>query len=168
MAKSGMKVVVIDADLRLPSQHVLFNIDNQIGLSSILKESAHFPQAIRATKYDGVHVIPSGPLPSNPSELLGLENMKKIIEQISKVFDIAIIDAPSAVAVTDASVLAPIVDAAVLVVSRGKSNSHAVQSVITQFNQIKIRWIGVIVNRAELKDSHYYYKKSKEKKPGTT
>ena len=161
MAKSGLKVVVIDADLRLPSQHKLFTIDNQIGLASILKETAHFPQAIRTTKYDGVHVIPSGPLPSNPSELLGSDNMKKIIEQVSKVFDIALIDAPSAMAVTDASVLAPMVDAAVLVVSRGKSNSHDVQSVITQFNQIKVRWIGIIVNRAELKESHYYRKGNK-------
>ena len=159
MAKSGLKVVVIDADLRLPSQHKLFGINNEIGLSSILKETAHFPQAIRTTKYDRVHVIPSGQLPSNPSELLGSDNMKKLIEQISKVFDIAIIDAPSALAVTDASVLAPTVDAAVLVVSRGKSNSHSVQSVITQFNHIKVRWIGVIVNRVEMKNSHYYRKR---------
>ena len=134
-------------------------INNEIGLSSILKETAHFPQAIRTTKYDRVHVIPSGQLPSNPSELLGSDNMKKLIEQISKVFDIAIIDAPSALAVTDASVLAPTVDAAVLVVSRGKSNSHSVQSVITQFNHIKVRWIGVIVNRVEMKNSHYYRKR---------
>jgi non-specific protein-tyrosine kinase len=161
MAQSGLKVIVVDADMRVPSQHVLFNIDNKIGLSSILEQNARFPQAIRSSKFEGVHVIPSGPLPVNPSELLGSDQMKKIIDQISKVFDIAIIDAPAALAVTDATVLASMVDAIALVICRGKTRSQSVKSVQAQFDKIKIKWLGVIFNRSEMNRSNYYYARKK-------
>jgi tyrosine-protein kinase Etk/Wzc len=73
------------------------------------------------------------------------------------IFDLVIIDAPAALAVADTAILAPMVDAVALVILRGKTSARSVQSVQAQINKIKARWIGVIVNKAENNDSHYYY-----------
>jgi capsular exopolysaccharide synthesis family protein len=161
MAQSGRNVVVVDGDFRLPSQHKLFNIGNKVGLSSVLHQKSAFKETLKASEFQGVRVLPSGPLPINPSELLGSDYMKTLINQLANIFDLVIIDAPAALAVTDAAVIAPMVDAVALVILRGKTSARAVQSVLDQLNNIKARWIGVIVNQAEMYDNQYYYRRKK-------
>ncbi len=95
MAQSGRKVVVIDGDIRIPTQHKLFNVENNIGLSDILEEKTTFTKVLQSTAYHGITVLPSGPLPPFPSELLSSENMKKLIETLVSVFDLVIIDTPA-------------------------------------------------------------------------
>jgi succinoglycan biosynthesis transport protein ExoP len=164
MAQSGRNVVVVDGDLRLPSQHNLFKIGNRIGLSSVLHHTSSFSEALQASEFFGVRVLTSGPLPINPSELLGSDYMKTLISQLANTFDLVIIDAPAALAFADAAVLATLVDAVALVILRGKTSARAVQSVQAQLNKIKARWIGVIVNQAEINDSHYYIRKRNKNK----
>lgn len=164
MAQSGRDVVLVDGDLRAPVQHKLFNIENKVGLSNILEQKSDYLEALQWCEYQGVHVIPSGSIPTNPSELLGSNQTKLLIDQLSNNFDMVIIDTPASLDVTDAVVLAPIVDAVALVVCRGKSSSSAVKTLLAHVNTIKVRWIGVIINRAEVNTSHYYYNHKKETK----
>jgi non-specific protein-tyrosine kinase len=171
MAQSGRNVIVVDCDLRVPTQHKLFNIDNKVGLSCVLEQKVTFKEAIQSCEFHGVHILPSGPLPINPSELLGSDPMKILINQLAHIFDLVIIDAPAVLSVADAAVLAPLVDAIALVIYRGKTSARAVLSAQAQLSKIKARWIGVIVNRAEMNDNNYYYNRKKETKinnSGTT
>lgn len=164
MAQSGRDVVLVDGDLRAPVQHKLFNIENNIGLSNILEQKTDYLEALQWCEDQGVHVLPSGPIPANPSELLGSNQMKLLIDQLSNNYDMVIIDTPAGLVVTDAVILAPIVDAVALVVCRGKSSSSVVKTLLAQVNTIKVRWIGIIINRAKLNRSHYYYNHKKENK----
>jgi len=157
MAQSGRKVVVVDCDLRVPTQHTIFNIDNKVGLSSILEQKVTFTEAVQASEFQGLQILPSGPLPTKPAELLGSDQMIKLIKQLSHTFDLVIIDAPAMLAVADAIVIASMVDAVALVICRAMTSSGAVRALQAQLSKVKARLIGVIINRAELNKSHYYY-----------
>jgi len=157
MAQSGRKVVVVDCDMRVPSQYKLFSIENKFGLSSILEQKATFTEELQSIDLDGVHVIPSGPLPENPSELLGTGQMKNLLDRLATVFDLVILDTPAALAVADAAILAPMVDAIVLVVCRAKSNAGEVRIMQAQLKKVDGKVIGVIENRAEHTNGYYYY-----------
>lgn len=157
MAQSGQNVVLIDADLRSPVQHKLFNIENKVGLSDILEQKVSVSEALQWCGNQGVQVLPSGRLPTNPSELLGTNQTKLLISQLSSIYDLVIIDTPAALVVAESIALAPLVDAVVLVICRGKTSSTAVNLLLTQVNSFKLKWLGVIFNRAKLNTSHYYY-----------
>jgi len=156
IAQSGRSVIAVDGDLRLPTLHRVFDLPNEIGLSSILKQEATLDEAAQDSKIPGVHVLTSGPLPPNPAELLDSPQMAALIEQLAQQFEVVLLDTPSLLAVTDAAVLAPIVDGVVLVVGRTRGRRGAVQAARQQLADAKARSIGVVVNRAE-KDSCYSY-----------
>jgi succinoglycan biosynthesis transport protein ExoP len=157
IAQSGRKVIVVDGDLRRPTLHRIFDLSNEIGLSSILKQEATLDEAAQDSKIAGVQVLTSGPLPSNPAELLGSPQMTALIEQLAQQFDMVLLDTPSLLAVTDAAVLAPTVDGVVLVVGRAQAQREAVRAAHQQLVYVKARSIGVVVNRAEQDGSYYYY-----------
>jgi non-specific protein-tyrosine kinase len=156
-AQSGKKVIIVDADLRVPRQHFLFKTSNRIGLSNILMNTLTLDEAIQSCEFPGIQVLTSGPLPTNPSELLGSENMQKLIGQLSNMCDLVIIDAPAILAVTDSAVLASFVDAVVFVVHRAVTNKGAVWAAQAQLSKVKAKQIGIIINRSEKNRSHYYY-----------
>ncbi len=158
IAQSGRKVAVIDADLRIPAQNKLFNIENDNGLSSILEQKTQFTNEPRSSVFQGVFIIPSGPLPPNPSELLGSDQMRMLIEKLKNLVDIVLIDSPAALAVADAAILAPMVDAIAIVVCRGKTSKGEVQTVLTQLGKSNGNIIGIIENLAEHVNGYYYYK----------
>jgi len=160
IAQSGLKVVVVDADLRIPAQHKLFNINNNIGLSSVIEQGTNLLVATQYTKYQSIRVLTSGPIPTNPSELIESPQLKDIIKQLSETFDMVIIDTPALLAVSDAMALAPLVDMVAFVICRFKTSSKAVQNIQTRLELVKSKWIGVIINQAEEK-FHYYYNKKK-------
>jgi len=157
MAQSGQKVIVVDADLRVPRQHILFNVENNVGLSSVLEYKMTFEEAVQSCEIPGIQVLPSGPLPENPTELLGSENMQKLIKQLSHTFDLAIFDAPAVLAVSDADMLASVVDSFAFVVLRTVTRTGTVRAALAQLSNVKAKPIGVIVNRSEPNRSHYYY-----------
>jgi capsular exopolysaccharide synthesis family protein len=157
IAQSGRKVIVVNGDLRRPTLHRIFDLSNEIGLSSILKQEATLDEAAQDSKIPGVQVLTSGPLPSNPAELLGSPQMTTLIEQLVQQFDMVVLDTPSLLAVTDAAVLAPAVDGVVLVVERAQARGEAVRAAHQQLVAVKARSIGVVVNRAEQDGSYYYY-----------
>jgi succinoglycan biosynthesis transport protein ExoP len=157
LAQSGCKVAVVDGDLRLPTLHKILGLSNQMGLSSVLNQEATLDEVMQDSEISGVWVLTSGPLPSNPAELLGSSQMTAVIEQLARRFDIVLLDTPSLLAVTDAAVLAPAVDGVMLVVGRAQARGKAVQAACQYLADVKARSIGVVVNRAERDDSYYYY-----------
>ncbi len=151
------KVVVVDADLRLPKLHYIFGLMNSIGLSSVLKQETTSHEAVQESIIPGVHVLTSGPLPPNPAELLSTPQMTKLMEQLTERFDVVLLDTPALLPVTDTAVLAPIVDGVLLVVGRTQARQEAVQAALRQLANVKARLVGIVVNRAEQSDGYRYY-----------
>ncbi|MBI5635272.1 MAG: polysaccharide biosynthesis tyrosine autokinase [Nitrospirae bacterium] len=160
MAQAGMRVVLIDADLRRPSIHKTFSRPNRNGLTDLmLQGAAGWNGAVQETSIRNLFLISSGQLPPNPSEILASQKMRQLLDHFSKVSDMVIIDTPPALAVTDATVLAPNVDAVLLVVDTGATRIGAVAQVKTQFEQVGVKLLGVVMNKIQIgrgNGYHYY------------
>lgn len=157
IAQTGHLVVVVDGDLRRPTLHKIFELPNQIGLSSLLRGEATMDEAVQQSKIPKLYVLTSGPLPPDPAVALGSPQMAAVIEQLTQLFDRVFLDTPSLLAVTDAGVLAPLVDGVVLVVGRAQARGEAVQAAHNQLADVGARSIGVVVNRADQGGGFEYY-----------
>jgi capsular exopolysaccharide synthesis family protein len=157
VAQSGHRVVTVDGDLRRPTLHRIFDLPNDVGLSSVLKQETTLDEGLEDSGMPGVWVLTSGPLPLNPVELLGSPQMITLIEQLAQQFDMVLLDTPALLAVTDAAVLAPIVDGVILVVGRTQARREAVRAACQQLADVKARLVGVVVNRAEQDGTYEYY-----------
>ncbi len=149
IAQSGRRVAVVDCDMRLPTMHKIFDLPNDLGLTSALAEGVSLVDVIQETAFPRVAVIPSGPLPPNPTELLGSARMWELLAELKESYDVVLLDTPALLSVTDAAVLAPQVDHVILVVARTRSRREAVVAVRDQLLNVNVRSIGVVVNRAE-------------------
>jgi capsular exopolysaccharide synthesis family protein len=163
-AQTGRKVILVDCDLRRPSQHKIFNLPNKVGLSAILKQEATLEEVVQKTKIPTLQILASGPLPANPAELLGSSQMFALLQQLEQNFEIVLIDAPSLLAVADAALLVPYMDSVMLVVSRGEAREKTVRSACNLLSEIHARSVGVIINHTEHDCKYYYYSGRREKK----
>ena len=157
LAQSGSKVAVVDTDLRRPNQHKIFDLPNEVGLSSILENEKTLDEAIQDTNIPGVRVLTSGPLPSNPTELLGSSEMVAVTNKLTQQFDLVLLDTPALLPVVDAAVLAPIADGVLLVVSHEETRQENVEAVCQQLTISKAKAIGVVVNKAGSDKHNTYY-----------
>ena len=157
IAQSGREVVVVDCDLRLPTVHKLFDLPNKRGLTNILAGEVTLDEAVQYSAYPRVQVITSGPLPPNPTELLGSQRMMDLIEQLKNTYDVVVLDTPALLSVADAAVLAPSVDNVILVVSQAQTRRGDVETVRQQLSNVRVKSIEVVVNRAEPNGSYAYY-----------
>ncbi|HRN67032.1 MAG TPA: polysaccharide biosynthesis tyrosine autokinase [Promineifilum sp.] len=157
IAQSGREVVVVDCDLRLPTVHKLFDIPNKRGLTNILAGEVQLDEAIQYSSYPRVQVLTSGPLPPNPTELLGSQRMLDLIDQLKGQYDFIILDTPALLSVADAAVLAPAVDNVILVVAQSQTRRGDVQTVRRQLANVRVKSMEVVVNRAEPNGSYAYY-----------
>jgi capsular exopolysaccharide synthesis family protein len=157
-AQSGKRVILIDADLRRPMQHEVFEVSNQYGLTSILTHQLEIEDALQSTTaHPNLLLLTSGPLPPNPTELLGSESMRRMLHKLTEIADTIIIDA-SPFVVSDATVLAGIVDGTLMVLRASKTKEGAAQAMLEQLRRTKSRVVGVVFNRFQPKrDSQYYY-----------
>lgn len=156
-AQQGKRVLLIDADLRKPTVHYTFRTENHIGLSNVLTRQSSLEEAVTVTAQDKLWVLPSGPIPPNPSELLGSKGMKTLLEQAKEEYDVIILDTPPVLAVTDAQVLANLADGVVLVVSSGKTETDAAKKAKELLESAKAKILGVVLNNKKVQDSQYYY-----------
>ena len=150
IAESGRQVVAVDCDLRRSSLHKMFQLSNRMGLTDALVY--HEPRLngyLIETGIENLWVLTSGPLPPQPTELLGSPAMAHLISKLRQRFDVVLLDTPAIEGVTDAAVLAPLADGVLLVVSRGKAQEEDVLAARTQLADVGARLIGVVVNRAE-------------------
>nr|WP_226528051.1 CpsD/CapB family tyrosine-protein kinase [Metabacillus niabensis] len=156
-AQQGKRVLLIDADLRKPTVHYTFRTENHIGLSNVLTRQSSLEEAVTLTAQDKLWVLASGPIPPNPSELLGSKGMKNLLEQAKDQYDVIILDTPPVLAVTDAQVLANLTDGVVLVVSSGKTEIDAAKKSKELLESAKAKILGVVLNNKKVQDSQYYY-----------
>ncbi len=160
LAQSGKRVILVDADLRRPKLHNVFQTTNEVGLTSLLNNQCDLESALKTTEIDNLLLIPSGPLPLNPSELLQSPRMKSLHEQLRPHTDFILFDTPSAIAFADATILSSLLDATVMVIRANNVPRGAENQVRTMLNKAKANIIGVVLNgmNPEYVDSvHYHY-----------
>ncbi len=160
LAQTGAKVLIVDADMRRPRIHSIFNLRNDRGLSSLLSREASDTEVSSAIQHDeesGLFVLTSGPLPPNPAELLGSEQMLKLIATVTPSFTHVVIDSPPIAAFTDGVLIATMVDGVLLVVHSGKSSRKVVARARKLLVDVGARIIGVVLNKVEAAGSNSYY-----------
>lgn len=157
-AKSGQKVLLVDADMRKPTVFKTFQLTNEVGLSTVLSTSTSIDKAAQKTSIENLSVLTSGPKPPNPSELLGSMRMDQVIKEARNLYDIVIFDMPPIVAVTDAQIMASKVDGTLLVVRENVTKKESVTKARELLQLVNARVLGVVYNGAEQsKDQGYYY-----------
>ena len=156
-AQQGKKVLLIDADLRKPTVHYTFRLDNLQGLSTILVGESILEDSINSTDVENLDVISCGPIPPNPSELLASRRMELVLEQAKRLYDIVIFDTPPVLAVTDAKILANIVDGSLLVIRSTQTEIDAAKRAKETLETAHGKLFGTVLNDRDKKTSNYYY-----------
>lgn len=162
LAQTGAKVLIIDADMRRPRLHAVFNIGNGEGLSTLLSSELSDAETLAVIKQDPntkLHLLTSGPIPPNPAELIGSEQMSDLLKFLSKEFTHVVIDSPPIASFTDGVLIASMVDGVILVVHAGKSSRQVIRRSRQLLNDIGAKIFGVVLNNANLRsqDNYYYY-----------
>ncbi len=150
-AQAGRKVILVDADLRRPTLHQAFGLDNEAGLTTIMMDDAALASPpLQETNVEGLSVLTSGPLPPNPADLLGSQRMTQVISALAEWADQVFFDTPPVVAVTDAAVLATKVDGVLLVVSAGKTRRENARTAVQRLEQINARLVGTVLTNVQM------------------
>jgi exopolysaccharide transport family protein len=158
MAQAGSSILVVDCDMRRPRMHKVFNEERDKGMSNILVGNCNMDEAIIHTAVANIDFIPSGPIPPNPSELLGSKHMLDFIEKAKSRYERIIIDSPPITAVTDAVILSNFVDGIVLVVRVGETHRNIIKNGLDQLRNVNARILGAVLNGVDTgRDSYYYY-----------
>lgn len=158
-AQQGKRVLLVDADLRKPTVHYTFQLTNAIGLTSILTKELDLLEAVNNTDDENLYVLSSGPIPPNPSELLGSKAMKRFFSRAMDEFDLIIFDTPPVLAVTDAQILGNICQGSLLVVGSGKTEREALTKTKELLMATNCKLFGTVLNNKKIdkKGNYYYY-----------
>jgi succinoglycan biosynthesis transport protein ExoP len=169
LSQTGAQVLIIEADLRKPRIQRIFEQENGVGLSNFLSGNAELDSVIKRTKIPNLCYILSGPLPPNPSELLGSSIFKSMIESLGERFDHIVLDVPPILGFADSIVLSTSVDGIILVVQGGKTPRETLHRAKEVLSQVNARILGVVINRVNIRRGgydgygycyyryHYYY-----------
>jgi capsular exopolysaccharide synthesis family protein len=162
LVQAGKRVILVDADLRSPTQHRLFNVTNRRGLTDLVLEPGRGEQLLQATVVPDLWIVPSGALPPNPSELLGSEHMGEVACWLAGWADYVIYDSPPALLVTDAVVLSRFVDTTVLVVRAGETTIPDLNAAWESLRAVESDLAGVVLNAVRQRNGYdsYYYQKA--------
>ena len=156
-AQSGLRVCVIDADLRRPALHRIFGLPNQRGLTTALLEDQPIVTLVQPTRIPNLSVLTSGPSAPNPAELVGSKRMRQLLEAATTDFDLLVCDTPPIVAVSDAVSLAAQCDGVIFVVKTGAVQHQVIKRTMAQIEAVKGRILGVVLNSYNFRRDGYYY-----------
>ncbi|MDQ3010209.1 MAG: polysaccharide biosynthesis tyrosine autokinase, partial [Acidobacteriota bacterium] len=156
LAQTGAAVLVIDADLRRPRVHKVFGLKNSAGLSNYLAGEAELAALIQIAM-PNLYVLPVGPLPPNPAELLGSPKMKGLIETLSANFDYVVIDSPPVSSFADSLILSALVEGVIIVVKAGVTTREMAQRTKAHLQSVGAKILGVVINQIKLQPHDYYY-----------
>ncbi|MDT4969364.1 MAG: polysaccharide biosynthesis transport protein [Acidobacteriota bacterium] len=158
LAQTGVEVLIIDCDLRRPRIHSHFNMPNAQGVTNFLSGDSDVDGLMQPyEKMPNLKIMTSGPIPPNPAELLGSDEMRKLLQTMSTRFTHIIVDSPPAISFTDASILSTMVDGVMLVVHGGKSSRAVVRRAKQQLLDIGANIYGIVLNNVKLEGSNSYY-----------
>ena len=160
-AQEGKKVLLIDADLRRGRQHEIFDVKNVTsgGYSNLIlnyKGNIGLSKYIFSTQIENIDLLPTGPMPPNPVEMLGSENNKKLLEKLKGKYDLIIMDCAPIIGLSDSLILAAMCDIKLITVSSKKTKMENLERVKKLFDQSNVKISGVIVNKAEVTGNSYY------------
>ncbi|MCA1021053.1 CpsD/CapB family tyrosine-protein kinase [Halobacillus litoralis] len=156
-AQQGKKTLLVDADLRKPTIHYTFRVPNTAGLSNYLIGAQRIEDIVNPTDLNKLDIMTCGPIPPNPSELLGSKKMQEFIEEAKQTYDMIIFDTPPVHAVTDSQVLSNFVDGVLLVVRSKQTDKESALKAKEQLEQSQVNLLGVVLNDQDVKSSNYYY-----------
>ena len=168
MARAGAKVVVIDCDLRRPRLHEVFGVPNEVGFTSVFQGQVPLSGALQPVPGErNLRVLPSGPLPPNPSELLGSRRTAGILASLKAQGAVVLLDCPPIMPVTDAAALSAWVDTTIVVVSYGSTTKRHLQRAVELLRQVDAPLMGTVLNRAQGAEGYgysygYYYRRSQQ------
>jgi capsular exopolysaccharide synthesis family protein len=159
LAQTGAQVLIIDCDLRRPRLHSHFNLPNARGLTNCLSGDSDQLDTLIQTydKQPNLKLLTSGPIPPNPAELLGSDEMRRLLATLSKKFTHIIVDSPPAISFTDASILSTFVDGVILVIHGGRSSRAVVRRAKQQLMDVGAHIFGVVLNNVKMESHDYYY-----------
>ena len=158
LAQTGADVLIIDCDLRRPRLHSHFNLPNVQGLTNCLSGELDVDGLLQTyDKLPKLKLLTSGPIPPNPAELLGSEEMRKLLLSLGEKFAHIIVDSPPAISFTDASILSTFVDGVILVVHGGRSSRAVVRRAKQQLMDVGAHIFGVVLNNVKVETHDYYY-----------
>jgi polysaccharide biosynthesis transport protein len=157
MAQMGNKVLLIDCDMRKPKLNKIFQTSRDKGMSTILVGGCEIAEAITPTKIPNLDIISSGPLPPNPSEIIGSHKMAAVIKELRQEYERIIIDSSPITAVTDAAILSKYADGAIIVIRCGETHLEMIKNGLTQFNSVNAHIFGAILNCVNMGREGYYY-----------
>jgi len=162
-AQSGNKVLIIDCDLRKPCIHKIFWITNRYGVTNAVFDKNKVDDYIQKVDVEDLFVLGCGPIPPNPSEILGSNKMKTLLCYLKEIFDIILIDSPPVGMVTDAQILSTLSDGTIIIAESGKVNVDALKRAKAMLEAVNAKILGVILNNVhninrESNGYYYYYK----------
>lgn len=156
LAQTGSAVLIVDADLRRPRVHKVFGLKNNVGLSNFLAGEGDLATMIQVAM-PNLYVLPVGPLPPNPAELLGSAKMKQVIETLSANFDYVVIDSPPVSSFADSLILSALVEGVIIVVKAGLTPREMAQRTKAHLQSVGAKILGVVINQIKLQPHDYYY-----------
>jgi capsular exopolysaccharide synthesis family protein len=163
IARTGYSVLLVDSDLRKPRIHIIFGLNNLSGLSTFLAGATPDINTVFKRPLTNLTVIPSGPIPPNPSELLGSNRMKELIEILNKKFDIIVWDSPPLMTVADGIILSKILDGTIIVIKAGKTTYDLINRGLKYLKgrrktDVETNVLGIVINAFDIKKGDTYYK----------
>ena len=166
LTQAGKSVLLIDCDMRNPTLHKNFNLSNKVGLSSCISMGTALSDAVQKTSIEGLYALTGGVIPPNPSELLGSEQMKNVLQRAKEQYDYVLIDTPPVMPVTDALIVSRFVDGMILVIASAEIKVEMARDVKKQLQHAGANILGVVLNKVRSEHhgygyGYYYYYGSK-------
>ncbi|AYX91055.1 polysaccharide biosynthesis tyrosine autokinase [Staphylococcus cohnii] len=157
-AQAGYKTLIIDGDMRKPTQHYIFDLPNNSGLSNLIVNKATYTESIKETKVENLAILTAGPTPPNPSELIASTQFDEIYNELLSDYDFIVVDTPPVNTVTDAQVYAQTIQNCALVIDVEKNIKNEVKKAKDLINKAGGKLLGAILNKTAIdKSSSYYY-----------
>ncbi|TFE22649.1 polysaccharide biosynthesis tyrosine autokinase [Cohnella luojiensis] len=157
-AQAGKKVLLIDADLRKPGVHLMFEGDNSCGLTNFLANQSTVSEAIQNTDIPNLFIITSGPIPPNPSELLNSQRIDTLLDEIKSDYDVVIIDTPPILGFIEAKMLAAKSSGVLLVLEHGMVKRTVAKRVKDELSSVKANLLGIVMNKMNKKGMAIYHR----------
>lgn len=156
-AQTGKKVLIVDTDLRKPTLHKTFKLNNNVGLTTALVNDEYsLESVIQYSEEFGIYILPSGPIPPNPAELVGSQEFSALLDQITELFDLVIFDTPPLHSVTDGQIVSSKVDGTILVVRQNYVQRDQVVETKVSLDNVKANLIGYILNDVPINKNKGY------------
>ena len=157
LTQAGKSVLLIDCDMRNPTVHKNFNLSNKVGLSSCISMGTALSDAVQKTSIEGLYALTGGVIPPNPSELLGSEQMKNVLQRAKEQYDYVLIDTPPVMPVTDALIVSRFVDGMILVIASAEVKVEMARDVKNQLVNAGVNILGVVLNKVRSEHHGYGY-----------